>query len=208
MGIDKEKARLLVKHLVRANKKISMRNHAVRVLHDEIQELKKLSGKSSEAKIEQFEKRILTTLKEGGFIHETKQEVSYETERPMPELSVPEIPQEEISMVAEMSQQRAKLTSRDERLKSIEDAARGRAQQKRPEINVEELARLLKRLEHARKKIRVKGRAEQEQASVFVAKIKGLKRKIAAIKKESVLVKKPKKMKKTVSRKRKRISTK
>jgi len=176
------KAGLWMKFITRANRKRLVRTQALKKLHNEIKQLKKVSSKSTQGHITTFEKRILETLKEGGFIEGCEESVAPakstdEEQSTTPSEQLHEGGSQEVSQEVSMEQ----TLSREERVQQIEAEARARAAQQYGNLPIKDLQRILDRLERIRKKIKVSGGAEKEQLKSITERSNALKEKIAVM---------------------------
>lgn len=181
VGIDPAKARLLTLFVARANRKRLLKVHALKKLHHEFLKLKKASAKSTHPHIERFEKHVLEVLEEGGFVEKCK-----ELPAPVVEESVvtTEVPQE-------VGAESVPKLSREQKLENIVCAARERSETPVPQLD--ELEKMLHRLEQLKKSIKVKGSAEKEQLKKIVDRINFVKQKIVALSPKKKVVKHKKK---------------
>lgn len=172
-NVDFEKARLLLKHLAISNKKIKERTQALRIIHNDITQIKRLSGKPARHKIAKLEKNIVDALRRGGFIEECKESAPTE-EQTAEQKATPEAVQPPAPICD---------LSRDEKLKIIEERAIANAQKLgEKESNIAELNAMLNHLELIKKGIKVQGKPEREQLKQISLRVQSLKHKIQELK--------------------------
>lgn len=173
-NVDFGKARTLLKYLAQSSRKIKERTQALRIIHNDICQIKKLSGKSARHKIAKLETNILTALRRGGFVEECEEQT--------PEFVEPEQESSAVEIKSELPIIESEL-SREEKLKLIEQkAAQNSHLQTAVQISlVGELTSALVRLESLKKEIKVSKKPEREQLKQISERIKVIKNKISAL---------------------------
>lgn len=174
VGIDPSKARLLTLFVARANRKRLLKVHALKKLHHEVLKLKKTSAKSTHPHIERFEKHVLEVLEEGGFIQKC-------AEPPAPVVEEAVVTAE----VTETAPESVPELSREQKLEHI--IATAQSGNEKPVPQLDELEKMLHRLEQLKKSIKVTGPAEREQLKKISERISFVKQKIVALSPKKVI---------------------
>lgn len=172
--VDLAKARTLLWFLAKSAKKIKIRSQSLKQIHKDILQIKKVCAKSAHPKISHLEKNILDALKTGGFVEECKPCVN--------EAVVEEKIQD--FGAGPLSASISSVQDRDEKLRAIEQRALVHAQAvgSGKTLMIEEITKVILRLEKIKKSIKVHGSDERLKFKDVCSRIDSLKKKLAVIK--------------------------